>query len=327
MSIPPPDPAFVLRGTGAAVNSLNFNCGIPEQQPLLFSGSENGLIHVWNLKTHRAGTKLDGHNGKSVLWVEALQRGNTILSQGRDQQVCLWNIDEGREQVTDSIFTESVGFCRCSLLSLEPGQWMLAVPSGNMSEVQILNLPSKTRVCTLEPDADAKLGMPMCMKLWQPLTSSAPLLLVGYEDGSVTLWNTAERKVLSRLKCHVEPVMSLDFDPQKARGISGSSDRFLHSWKLDEQQNLKLHEQLELTNAGIADIQIRQDCRILATAGWDHRIRIFGWKKIRPLAVLQYHSDSVHCVAFSDHSKPAERQLAAGSKDQRISIWSIYNET
>lgn len=89
----------------------------------------------------------------------------------------------------------------------------------------------------------------------------------------------------------------------------------------------KVYKTHELVNAGISDITIRPDKKILATAGWDHRIRIFGWKKLKPLAVLDYHTATVHCVSFSDHSNPRDRLLAAGSKDQRISVWSIYAQT
>lgn len=34
-------------------------------------------------------------------------------------------------------------------------------------QVQILEMPSKTSVCTLKPEAGAKPGMPMCLELWQ----------------------------------------------------------------------------------------------------------------------------------------------------------------
>lgn len=83
---------------------------------------------------------------------------------------------------------------------------------------------------------------------------------------------------------------------------------------------------MTLTNPGVSQLSIRGDGKLLASAGWDHRVRVFGWKKLRPLAVLQYHRDMVLSVAFSDHKDPRQRLLAAGSKDQRISLWSIYNE-
>ncbi|XP_057270990.1 guanine nucleotide-binding protein subunit beta-like protein 1 isoform X3 [Pezoporus wallicus] len=256
MALPPPDPQFVLRGTSAAVHTLHFSCGGQEPDvPVLFSGSENGLIHVWNLKTHRVDTALDGHGRKSVYCVETMGGKNRLLSQGRDQRICLWDLEEGRTAVMDSVFTENVGFCRCSLLMVAQGRWLMAMAAKALEEVQVLELPSKTSVCTLKPEVGAKLGMPMCLKLWQ------------------------------------------------------------------------VYKTHNLVNAGISDITIRPDKKIVATAGWDHRIRIFGWKKLKPLAVLDYHTATVHCVSFSNHKNPRERLLAAGSKDHRISIWSIYTQT
>ncbi|XP_019342148.1 guanine nucleotide-binding protein subunit beta-like protein 1 isoform X3 [Alligator mississippiensis] len=256
MALPPPDPEFVLRGTAAPVHTLHFSCrGQEPEFPILFSGSANGLVQIWNLKTHRVDKTMDGHGGKSVYWVETIHGRDGLLSQGRDQKICLWDLAEGRNVVTDSISVDSVGFCRCSLLKVAQDRWLIAMPANDPDEVQVLELPSKTSVCTLKPEAGAKLGMPMCLKLWQ------------------------------------------------------------------------VHKTHELINSGISDVTIRQDRKILATAGWDYRIRIFGWKKVKPLAVLDYHTATVHCVAFSDHSRPSERLLAAGSNDQRISIWSLYNRT
>ncbi|NXP47524.1 GNB1L protein, partial [Heliornis fulica] len=328
MALPPPDPQFVLRGTSAAVHALRFSCGGQEPDvPVLFSGSENGLIHVWNLKTRRVDTALDGHGGRSVYCVETMGGKTTLLSQGRDQRICLWDLAEGRTSVTSCVSTESVGFCRCSLFTVARGRWLMAMAAKAPEEVQVLELPSKTSVCTLKPDVGAKLGMPMCLKLWQHNSGSQPLLLAGYEDGSVVLWNLSMGKALSQLVCHQEPVMSLDFDSENAKGISGSSEKVLSIWSLNEQQNLQVYNTHRLVNAGIADVTIRPDKKILATAGWDHRIRIFRWKKLKPLAVLDYHTATVQCVSFSDHRNPGERLLAAGSKDHRISIWSLYTQT
>ncbi|XP_045147493.1 guanine nucleotide-binding protein subunit beta-like protein 1 isoform X2 [Echinops telfairi] len=196
-------------------------------------------------------------------------------------------------------------------------------PWAPASQVEILEMPSKTSVCTLKPEAGAKPGMPMCLKLWQQADSSSrPCLLAGYEDGSVALWDVSERKVCSRMTCHPEPVMALDFDSQKARGVSGSAEKALAVWSLDEQQALKACRNYELTNPGIADITIRPDRKLLATAGWDHRVRLFHWRTMKPLAVLDFHTSAVHCVAFA-----SDGLLAAGSGDQRISVWSLYRRT
>ncbi|XP_007533994.2 guanine nucleotide-binding protein subunit beta-like protein 1 isoform X1 [Erinaceus europaeus] len=320
---PSPDPQFVLRGTQSAVHALHFHSGAQGQGcPLLFSGSQNGLVHIWSLQTRRVLTTLDNHGGQCVTWLQTLPQGHQLLSQGQDLRLCLWDLTEGRNAVVDFVHLESMGFCRGSTLAMGQQRWTLAVPGKGTDEVQILEMPSKTSVCTLKPEADAKPGMPMCLELWQADSSSRPLLLVGYEDGSVALWDISQRKVCSRVACHTEPVMSLDFDSQKTRGVSGSAEKALAVWSLDEQQALQVCRTHEITNPGIADVKIRPDHRILATAGWDHRIRVFHWRTMKPLAVLAFHSAAIHCVAFAN-----DGLLAAGSKDQRISVWSLYTQT
>ncbi|XP_058995332.1 guanine nucleotide-binding protein subunit beta-like protein 1 isoform X7 [Mustela lutreola] len=318
--LPPPDPQFVLRGTQSAVHALHFFGGAQEQGcPLLLSGSLSGLVHIWSLQTRRAVATLDGHGGQCVTWLQTLPQGHQLLSQGRDLKLHLWDLAEGRNTVVDSVALESMGFCRSSVLAGTQERWMLAMPGRGSDEVQILEMPSKTSVCTLKLEADAKPGMPMCLELWQADSNPRPLLLAGYEDGSVALWDVSERKVCSRVACHTEPVMGFDFDSQKTRGVSGSAEKALAVWSLDEQQALQVCRTHELTNPGIADVKIRPDRKILATAGWDHRVRVFHWRTMKPLAILRFHSATVHCVAFA-----ADGLLAAGSGDQRISIWSLY---
>ncbi|XP_017900330.1 PREDICTED: guanine nucleotide-binding protein subunit beta-like protein 1 isoform X1 [Capra hircus] len=321
MAAPAPDPQFTLRGAGSAVCALHF-CSGAQGRPLLLSGSLRGLVHIWNLETRRPLAALDGHGGQCVTWLHTLPRGPQLLSQGRDLQLCVWDLAEGRSAVVDAMRLESVGFCRASILAEGPQRWMLAVPGRGNDEVQILELPSKTLVSCLKPEAGARLGMPMCLQLWQAESSPRPLLLAGYEDGSLALWDVSMRKLCSRAACHSEPVMGLALDPRRARGVSGSAEKALAVWSLEGQQALQVRGTHELTNPGIADLKIRPDSKILATAGWDHRVRVFQWRTMRPLAVLAFHSATVHCVAFD-----ATGLLAAGSGDQRISVWSLYPPT
>ncbi|XP_068594826.1 guanine nucleotide-binding protein subunit beta-like protein 1 [Brachionichthys hirsutus] len=323
MSRPSPAPTYTLRGASAPLNTLHFSCHGGDT-PLLFSGSAKGAIHIWNLNTRRTQKIVEGHAGSSIIWVSTLHAEDALITQGRDMQVCLWDLSEGRSELMDSVWTGSVGFCQSSVLKSSPGHSLLAFAGEQTEEVKIMELPSKTPVCTLVPDA--KLGMVMCVKLWQPDSGPGPLLLAGYEDGSLLLWDVTQRSKLSQIKAHSEPVMCLTFDPKHLRGVSGSSDKTLSSWMLDGQNSLQLQDSVMLVNPGVSQLCIRGDSKILASAGWDHRVRVFGWKKLRPLAVLQYHTDMVQTVAFSDHQDPRQRLLAAGSKDQRISLWSIYNK-
>nr|XP_061804333.1 guanine nucleotide-binding protein subunit beta-like protein 1 [Nerophis lumbriciformis] len=323
MSRSAPSPIYTLRGSSGPFNTLHFFCDRGDT-PLLFSGSGKGAIHVWNLINRRPERIIQGHSGSSVIWINTLPWEDTLISQGRDMKVCLWDLSQGRSELLDSLSTGSVGFCQCSLLETGQRSCLLAFAGQDTEEIKIVELPSKSIVCSLVPDL--KLGMVMCVKLWQPQSGPGPLLLAGYEDGSLLLWDITQRSKLSQTKVHLEPVMCLTFDPESLRGISASSEKKLSSWVLDEQNNLQLQDNVMLTNPGVSQLSIRKDGKLLASAGWDHRVRIFSWKKLRPLAVLQYHSDMVLSVAFSNHKDPRQRLLAAGSKDQRISLWSIFSE-
>lgn len=74
----------------------------------------------------------------------------------------------------------------------------------------------------------------------QPDSAPGPLLVAGYEDGSLMLWDVTQRTRLSQVKAHPEPVMCLTFDPGRLRGVSGSSEKRLSSWTLDRQNNLQV---------------------------------------------------------------------------------------
>lgn len=82
--------------------------------------------------------------------------------------------------------------------------------------------------------------LPITLLSFQPDSGVGPLLLAGYEDGSLLLWDVTQRSVLSQVRAHPEPVMCLTFDPKRLRGISGSSEKNLSSWMLDSQNNIQV---------------------------------------------------------------------------------------
>lgn len=54
----------------------------------------------------------------------------------------MWDLAEGRTSVTDSVFTENVGFCRCSLLKVAQGRWLMAMAAKATDEVGSVSFSS-----------------------------------------------------------------------------------------------------------------------------------------------------------------------------------------
>ena len=140
--------------------------------------------------------------------------------------------------------------------------------------------------------------------------------------------------------------------------FSGAADDQLCCWRVTaEAPHLRLQAKLPLKQKGVAEIAVRQDGRMFASAGWDGRVRIFRCAKPKPLAVLQvggcwdarplpgcacasprnaccgyrvlivstlsamqYHQKSASAVAWS----PQDGTLASASRDGTIALWELY---
>ncbi|CAO3575197.1 unnamed protein product [Mortierella alpina] len=141
-------------------------------------------------------------------------------------------------------------------------------------------------------------------------TSALLHMIVGYEDGSVVLYQensirstTSKRTmdVVWSAKCHREPVLGLDLSRDMRFAVSIGSDNALVKYDLfGAHQGVPEFMQVPLKTSGVAEVKVRNDSKIVALAGWDGRIRIFSARAFKPLAVLKHHRESLYCVDMAD---------------------------
>jgi WD40 repeat protein len=60
------------------------------------------------------------------------------------------------------------------------------------------------------------------------------------------------------------------------------------------------HKSIQTKHAGQQSLQVRSDGRLLVTAGWDSRVRIYSAKTLKELAVLKWHNEGVYATAFGE---------------------------
>ena len=129
--------------------------------------------------------------------------------------------------------------------------------------------------------------------------------------------------------------LTLDFDEDKLIAVVAGSGDMIITLKLDEK--LKTFTTLlerKIPSKGISNLRVRSpDKKILICGGWDSTVKLFSWLKperLKPLGALKFHSESVNVVACTRRpaggAKIKGHLIAAGSKDEKVSLWSIYSD-
>lgn len=207
----------------------------------------------------------------------------------------------------------------------------------------------------------------MALEIFHHPTTSNLTVIAGFESGhtSISQFVSSTWQVTYTSHPHLQPILSLSVLPSTASSelfyLTSSADANItkHQIPSDSIGVVGLSQPAKVINtkhAGQQGLQVRNDGKIFATAGWDSKVRVYATKSLKELAVLKWHKEGCYTVAFADvettESASAggvhknnqltitdktltvaqERQrkaetahwLAVGSKDGKVSLWEIY---
>ncbi|KAK4544378.1 hypothetical protein LTR36_004269 [Oleoguttula mirabilis] len=326
-SLPPAQPAYVLRGHSAQIHSVLFF----RQNLRLLSGDADGWVVLWNLPVKRPVAVWRAHKS-SILglsnWGE-----DRIITHGRDNKLIVWRLCEGDESrfstvlpiedaVTErakpvllhSLPVNALNFCsftKCDHLRItnpaaarngaaQPDGILTAVPGLQDGHVNVTALPSEERIATIVSPMDINTGMVMALGLHY--VGNDLLVLVGYENGYACIWkqsHTAKQWQTSYSnKAHSQPILSLDVAPGLGYFYTSSADAVIARHPLVEgSADTRL---VQTKHAGQQSLTVRSDEKIFATAGWDGRARVYSAKTMKELAVLKWHKEGCYALAFAN---------------------------
>lgn len=270
--------------------------------------------------------------------------------------------DDATSVPLHAIHTDSFTFCAAHWpdASVTAPEWrsVVAAPNSHQSFVSLHDVrlsPHSQLLAALRPDG--RPGMTMAVRLCT--RDALPYAFTVYEDGCLRMWDlrnareplaaapaeapdqpavdddelpiAAELQAANRIEpcaslqvySKTEPATCLDIDATRA--FIGGSTTALQTVDIDfAQARLSRATALELKKPGLGAVCVRRDGRLLATGGWDAKVRIFTAKRLRPLAIVREHVGSVFALDFGF---APEHLLASGGKDGHVVVHNVYGGT
>ncbi|TVY42315.1 ASTRA-associated protein [Lachnellula occidentalis] len=327
-----PQPAYILRGHSSQIHSTSFI----RSNRRLVTGDTEGWIVVWSLAIKRPVAVWKAHEG-SILGATAWGI-DKFITHGKDNKLVVWKLSEADEESMSSVLPVDT--------PPEPRKqpWILHIVDVNT--------------------------MNFCSFAWTPVLPSPSSEHDSSEDILIAVPNIMTSETVdifhlpSSKRIHRIPqdssfkVLSLDISPSKDFYLTSSADAIIAKHPIPSPKNVigivedKPLKTIQTKHSGQQGLQIRNDGKIFATAGWDAKVRVYATKSMKELAVLKWHKEGCYAVAFADVHETAEEVgkgselakkwgtmsvkeerlwkartghwVAVGSKDGKVSLWDIY---
>jgi WD40 repeat protein len=199
--------------------------------------------------------------------------------------------------------------------------------------------------------------MLMAVSIFHHPRTTRLTVIAGYESGHTAVTQLSPSSIWQTLytsQSHTQPILSLDIPPARDFYITSSADAIIAKHPIPSSSANTIgsidHKPLktfQTKHSGQQSLQLRNDGKIFATAGWDSKVRVYSTKSMKELAVLKWHKEGCYAVAFADIFEENEGEgtevvkkmgvkeerlwkaktahwIAVGSKDGKVSLWDIY---
>ncbi|CDF38040.1 WD40-repeat containing protein [Chondrus crispus] len=144
-------------------------------------------------------------------------------------------------------------------------------------------------------------------------------VVVGYEDGTLRVWSTSERKVLRRFRGPRSGVHCVAMSGDGRRVVvSGSFDKSVRVW--DVETGAQVGEALVGHMGWVHSVAMSGDGRRVVSGSFDRSVRVWDVETGAQVGeALVGHTDVVWSVAMSGDG----RRVVSGSIDKSVRVWDV----
>jgi WD40 repeat protein len=189
------------------------------------TGASDGSVRVWNIETGEIILELNGHTA-NVLDIRFSPDGNFALSASQDATVKYWNLETGE------LVHTLAGHGREALsVSFSP-DGTKAVSGSRDAEFFYWDLTTGTQI---RPAVTVH-GSSVRGADYSPIDNNTAISASA--DLLMFLWNLQTGEVIRVFEGHQRVVYSVDFSSNGTMALSGSRDKTLILWRVDDMESL-----------------------------------------------------------------------------------------
>jgi WD40 repeat protein len=232
------------------------------------SGSEDGLVRLWDMDTRKVITKWTGHTNtvRSVCWSRDGQR---VVSGSFDGTVREWDVEKGETNLGPI----NTGHTAVYAVVYSPDTTMIATAGYDLptpdhdteSAIKIWDSKTGKFVATLKGHEDWL----WCLA-WTP---DGKTLISGSVDHSIRTWNTSNWKQIAVLDGHTGAVYDIAISLNGRILASASEDGTARLWNIDNNQPISSPLKHDPNRVFVVSFSV--DGKLLATGCSDNNV--YAW--------------------------------------------------
>lgn len=333
-AIPTGSPLFDCLGSNKNQSRKKKKIGSP---PINFlTVGERGVVRIWNSegavclfeqKSSDATVTSDKDDGKrGFISAAILPSDQGLLCATADQQFLFYSPTQSSEDAFDlKLSKRLVGYNEeiVDMKFLGEDEQFLAVAT-NLEQVRVYELASMSCCYVLTGHTDTVLCLDTCIS-----NSGRTLLVTGSKDNSVRLWEKEGQCCIGLGTGHMGAVGAVAFSKKKKNFIvSGSSDRTLKVWSLDDLTedgnraiNLKAKAVVAAHDKDINSLAVSPDDNYVCSGSQDRTACVWRLPDLVSVVVLRGHKRGIWSVEFS----PVDKCVLTASGDKTIKMWAILD--
>jgi WD40 repeat protein/sterol desaturase/sphingolipid hydroxylase (fatty acid hydroxylase superfamily) len=296
-ALPVPRPEVVRQVPPVGHAAAVLGVAISSDGGRIVSGSEDGLVKVWDAATGHETMTCTGHT-RPVCGVALSPDGHCLVSGSQDRTVRVWDAATGQEKLLlkghtgpvqsvalspDGRNVVSAGWAAAKVWDAATGQEKRTLPGGSGS------------VLSIAVSAD---GRRLASACWE----------------TVTVWDAETGRELLSLRGHTSLVAGVAVSPDGSRIASASLDQTVKVW---DATTGELQRSLTGHAGPVYSVAFSPDGKSIVSGGGDGTVKVWDAATGREKVTLTGHTDAVTSVAVSADG----HCLVSGSRDGTLKVW------